>query len=188
MLILVSGPVRVGKTTLCLRLAERARESGLRVGGVLAPALMEGGDKVGIEAIELTSGETRLLARVDRDLGGVRVGPYSFDDRALVWATQCCQRALARDGMTSDLVFVDEIGKLELVRGGGLAPLIPLLSRPRLAVTVTLVRECLLDLLMERLYPLDPRVVRVDAAGRERAWSELAELALAGGAREARRC
>ena len=87
MLILVSGPVRVGKTTLCLRLAERARERGLCVAGVLTPALMEDGAKVGIQAVELGSGEARLLARVDRDLGGTRVGPYSFDDRVLDWVT-----------------------------------------------------------------------------------------------------
>jgi len=178
-LILLSGPIRVGKTTLCLHLAEEARERGLEVGGVLTPAVVEDGIKVGIQALDLESGETRLLARVDRDLGGVQVGPYSFADRALGWVTQRCERAL---DWADGLVFVDEIGKLELKRGGGLVRLIPLLARPREGMTVTIVRDSLLDDLEARLPGVEPRVVLVDAACRERAWSELAGLAL-GGAR-----
>ena len=174
MLILLSGPVGVGKTTLCVRLAETARECGLHVGGVLTPALMENGVKLGILALDLESGQRLLLARVDRDLGGARVGPYSFDDRVLDWVVQRCERALdAAEG----LVFVDEIGKLELCRDGGLARLIPLLARPREGMAVTIVRDFLLDDLAERLPNAEPQVVRVDAGSRERAWDELAGLA-----------
>lgn len=185
MLILLSGPVRVGKTTLCLRLAEEARERGLCVGGVLTPATMDDGIKVGIQALDVGSGETRVLACVDRDLGGTQVGPYSFDDRALKWVVRRCERALDRaDG----IVFVDEIGKLELNRGGGLARLIPLLARPREGMTVTIVRDFLLDALAARLPGVEPRVVVVDAARRERAWSELAGLVLGAAHGEAGRC
>jgi nucleoside-triphosphatase THEP1 len=184
-LILLSGPVRVGKTTLCLRLAEEARGRGLGVSGVLTPAILEDGIKVGIQALDLESGETRVLTRVDRDLGGVQVGPYLFDDRVLEWVTRRCKSALDQaDG----LVFVDEIGKLELNRGEGLARLIPLLARPRPGVTVTLVRDFLLDALAARLPGVGPRVVLVDAACRERAWSELAELVFGAARGEAGQC
>jgi nucleoside-triphosphatase THEP1 len=184
-LILLSGPVRVGKTTLCLRLAEEAREHGLSVGGVLTPATMEDGVKVGIQALDLGSGERRLLARVDRDLGGTRVGPYSFDDRVLDWVARRCERGL---NQADGIVFVDEIGKLELNRGEGLARLVPLLARPRGGITVTIVRDVLLDVLAARLREVEPRVVMVDAARRDRAWRELAALVLGGAHGEAGRC
>jgi nucleoside-triphosphatase len=184
-LILLSGAVRVGKTTLCLRLAEAARECGLEVGGVLTPAMVEDGIKVGIQALDLESGKTRVLARIDRDLGGTQVGPYSFDDRALEWVARRCERAL---DWASGIVFVDEIGKLELNRGGGLARLISLLARPREGKTVTIVRDFLLDDLRARLPGVEPRVVLVDAACRERAWSELAGLVLGGTHGEVGRC
>lgn len=189
MLILVSGPVRVGKTTLCMRLVERARRCGVRVAGVLTPALMDDGAKVGIQAVALSSGETRLLARTDRDLGGIGVGPYSFDDRVLDWVSGCCERALVEQTLAERaLVFVDEIGKLELNRGGGLARLIPLLAQPREQTTVVLVRDFLLDALIARLPELEPRVVTVDAACRERAWDELVWLTLERECCEAESC
>jgi len=190
-LILLSGPVRAGKTTLCLRLVERARERGWQAGGVLTPALMEAGEKAGIQAVELGSGETRTLARVDRDLGGVRVGPYSFDDRALDWVVCCCARDLDGGGARGSvprIVFVDEIGKLELNRGGGLAPLIPLLARSQPRPAVVIVRDFLLEALLERLSGQAPRVVVVDPACRERAWDELCGLAFGQEGREAGRC
>jgi nucleoside-triphosphatase THEP1 len=188
-LILVSGPVRVGKTTLCMRLVERARECGINVAGVLTPALVEDGVKVGIQAVELASGETRLLARTDRDLGGIVVGPYSFDDSVLEWVAGCCERALAaRSPRERTIVFVDEIGKLELSRGAGLARLIPLLAQPREQTTVVLVRDFLLDALVARLPEVEPCVVVVDAVCREQAWREVVKLALGGACDEAGRC
>jgi nucleoside-triphosphatase THEP1 len=190
-LILLSGPVQAGKTTLCGRLVERARGRGWQAGGVLTPALMEAGEKAGIQAVELGSGETRLLARVDRDLGGVRVGPYSFDDRVLDWVVCCCARdltAVGAKGPAPQIVFVDEIGKLELNRGGGLAPLIPLLVRPLPRPTVVIVRDFLLDALLARLPEQEPRVVMMDPACRERAWEELCGLVLGLDGCEAGRC
>ena len=83
---------------------------------------------------------------------------------------------------------MDEIGKLELNRGGGLARLIPLLARPREQITVTLVRDFLLEPCWSGFPRWMPRVVMVDAACRERAWDELVELVFAGARGEAGRC
>jgi nucleoside-triphosphatase THEP1 len=172
MLILLSGPIGAGKTTLCTRAAAAARDRGVRVAGVLAPAIVEGGAKVGIEAMDLTSGERKLLARNDRDLGGVRVGQYSFDDEALAWTLSLDEKALDSDV----LAFIDEVGRLELDRGLGLAPLIPLLARPRQADTVAVVRGDLIDAMVARVAPAAPRVVTLDPRHRDAAWAELEAL------------
>ena len=174
MLILLSGPIGAGKTTLCERAAEAARERGVRVAGVLAPAIVEGGTKMGIEAVDLASGERRLLARTDRDLGGMAVGQYSFDDDTFAWMLSLDLEALAGDA----LVFVDEIGRLELNRGAGLAPLIPRLVQPRRADTVVVVRSDLLDRMAARAAPAAVRTMVLDSAGRDAAWAELVALLL----------
>jgi nucleoside-triphosphatase THEP1 len=169
MLILLSGPIGAGKTTLCERAVVAARARGLTVAGVLAPAVVEDGKKVGIEASDLVGDERKLLARNDLDLGGVRAGQYSFDDDVLAWVLSLNVEALAGDALT----FVDEIGRLELDRGVGLAPLIPLLTKPRQADTVVVVRGDLLDVMVSRLAPAASRVVTLDPAHRDAAWAEL---------------
>ena len=180
MLILLSGPIGVGKTTLCLRLVDAARLRGLGVSGALTPALIKEGVKVGIQAVDLGTGETRPMARVlheDDEFEGTRVGPYAFDDRTLDWVVALCARALA-DGQNvpSSLVFVDEIGKLELNREEGLAPLIPLLAQPRDARVVVIVRDSLLGRLLSRVQGAAPRVVILDAQRRQGAWDEITSL------------
>ena len=152
MLILLYGPISSGKTTFCQQLVAMARARSLPVAGVLTPAIVQDSKKIGIGAVDLCSDETRLLARNDRDLKGRRVGQYSFDDRTLAWMLSLCKDALKKDA----LVFVDEIGRLELNRGKGLAPLIPLLAQPRRGHTVVIVRDTLLDKLVTYVEPAQP--------------------------------
>jgi nucleoside-triphosphatase THEP1 len=169
MLVLLTGPIGAGKTTLCRQAAAAARARGVVVGGVLAPPMLDGGAKVGIAALDVASRETRVLARVDQDLGGPQVGRYSFSVDALGWAVCCCRRALSE----AAIIFVDEIGPLELVRGGGLAPLLPLLAQPRRASTVVVVRDGLLEELRSRLAPAVARAVRVTVSSRDGALASL---------------
>lgn len=180
MLILLSGSIGSGKTTLCQRAAAAARERGIPVAGVLAPALLQRGRKVGIVVEDLYSGETRLLARSDEELGGVRVGRYSFDDRTLQWTASLCERALAAGTPAGDaLVFVDEIGRLELHQAGGLARAIPLLARPRPGAAGVVVRDMLLGDLLARVVPVVPHVISMNAGHRTAAEQELDELLFA---------
>ena len=180
MLILLSGPVGVGKTTLCLRLVDAARERGLSVSGVLAPAVIVECAKRGIQAVDLRTGEMRSMARLARGddaANGTRVGPYVFDDLTLDWVVALCSKALRATGTTQrSLIFVDEIGKLELNRGEGLAPLVPLLAQPRDAYVVAIVRDTLLGLLLAHVQGAAPRVVVVDPRRRRRAWAEITSL------------
>jgi nucleoside-triphosphatase THEP1 len=199
MLILLSGPVGSGKTTLCRRLVDLAGRQGFQVAGVLTPAVVRDGIKVGIEAVNLSTGELRRLASNDRGPtqyacapGMTWVGQYVLDDHTLGWMAALCAEALVEaDAAASDsLVFVDEIGRLELDRGEGLARLIPLLAQPRQARVIVIVRDTLLDRFLERVRGAECQVVVVDPQWREDAWVELTRLALAGeaGRERARVC
>jgi nucleoside-triphosphatase THEP1 len=179
-LILLTGPVGAGKTTLCLRLANEARLRGRVVSGVLTPAVVEEDVKVGIDGLDVSTGERRPLARHAPAWGtfpGTRVGLYAFDDRVLDWMVALCARALA-DAETAQglLVFVDEIGKLELNQGEGLASLIPALGQPHEARVIVIVRESLLDALMACVPDIEPRVVFLDPMCRQRAWADISAL------------
>ena len=145
---LLTGPVGVGKTTVAERVAGLAHRRGLVCGGLLAPAMMNGcRQKAGIWGHDLLTGQRQILARTDRDLGGPAVGSYSFDTEALGWATGVVERAIGH----CDLLIVDEIGKLELWRNAGLAPILPRLAAGEAGRSLVLIRDFLLGELQERL-------------------------------------
>lgn len=149
---LLTGPVGVGKTTVAERVVGLARRQGLVCGGLLAPALMNScGQKAGIWGVDIRSGERRILARTDRDLGGPEVGLYSFDTAALAWTVDVVVGAVG----VCDLLIVDEIGKLELWRDIGLAPILPRLALGETDRSLVLVRDFLLAELQGRLGSVD---------------------------------
>ena len=171
---LLTGPVGVGKTTVAERVVGQALRQGLVCGGLLAPALINScGQKAGIWGVEIGTGERRILARTDRDLEGPSIGPYSFDAKALNWAAGAVDRAIG----ACDLLLVDEIGKLELWRGIGLAPVLSRLAAGEAERALILVRESLLSELQARLAPVKQVVFRVDKDNRgDLAPSILSEL------------
>lgn len=170
---LLTGPIGVGKTTVAAQVVGLALRQGMICGGLLAPALVNGcGQKVGIWGVDLLTGERRILARTDLDLGGPRVGLYSFSPSVLQWALGLLEKALHRrepgtDGRQScDLVIVDEIGKLELWNGIGLAPVIPWLAAGGSLPFLVLVRDSLLGDLLGKLEPIRPIVFSVTEESR----------------------
>jgi nucleoside-triphosphatase THEP1 len=143
---LLSGEIGAGKTTACQRVVDLTRTRGFACGGLLTPPLIEDGRKVGIVGVDLGSGEQRVMARLDRDLGGPRVGCYHFTTDAFAWANAVIASAVDAG---CDPLVVDEIGPLELMKGTGLAPALNLLEVVPRALIV--VRLSLLDTLRDRL-------------------------------------
>ena len=161
---LLTGPVGVGKTTVAERVVGLARRQGLVCGGLLAPALMNScGQKAGILGVDIRSGERRILARTDRDLGGPEVGLYSFDTSALAWTVDVVAGAVG----ACDFLVVDEIGKLELWRDIGLAPILPRLALGEIDRSLVLVRDFLLAELQGRLGSVGQVVFQATEENRE---------------------
>jgi hypothetical protein len=112
-LTIISGPSGAGKTTWCQNAAIQAHAAVLPVAGLISPAIFERGEKVGIAVVDLKSGERRVLATrrpPEREGGCV----WRFHPDAILWANHCLQAVRARD-----ILFVDELGPLELLHGQG---------------------------------------------------------------------
>jgi nucleoside-triphosphatase THEP1 len=162
-LVLLTGPVGVGKTTVAERVAGLALRQGLACGGLLAPAMKNAcGQKAGIWGVDVATGERQVLARTDRDLGGLAIGAYSFDAGSLEWALAVVAGAID----ACDLLLVDEVGKLELWQGLGLAPILPRLAAGEAQRALVLVRESLLDELQGQLEGIETVVFEVQESNR----------------------
>jgi nucleoside-triphosphatase THEP1 len=160
---LLTGLVGAGKTTVAERVVGLARRQGLTYGGLLAPAMQTRcGPKVGIWGVNLRTGDRRILARTDRDLGGPSVGPYSFDRAAVAWSLEVVEGAIGN----CDLLVVDEIGKLELWQGAGLAPVLPRVAAGEADRALIVVRDSLQAELQSRLGGVEQLVFEVDEDNR----------------------
>lgn len=104
---LLIGKPGVGKTTLLLKVAEHL--STLSVGGFFTQEIREGGRRVGFH-VETFSGQSGILSHVARK-SGPRVGKYRVDISAF---EQIGVQGLANAIKESDVILIDEIGKMEL--------------------------------------------------------------------------
>jgi len=188
----LTGDVRIGKTTVCRAVVQLVRDHGYCVQGILTPPILDqDGRRIGVEVVDIASGERRVLARChqslapdsgrwtslspvvapSREIGEVQgcfrgptVGAYQFDAAALEWGQQAVSRAV---GSGCDLLVIDEIGRLELERGDGFARVLPLLETSVLLRSLLVVREELLLRFRARLPHLEHRLFEVQAGNRE---------------------
>jgi len=104
---LLTGPPRVGKTTLIKQVVGEFRGTA---GGFYTEEIREHGDRVGFRLVTL-DGRDVALSHVDFK-SAFRVGKYGVDVESLERVGVTALLDAARD---SDLVVVDEIGKMEMM-------------------------------------------------------------------------
>ena len=154
----ITGPKRSGKTSLCARLVQHCADMGLQLGGMLAPDRRRGDAKVGIDVVWLRDGQRHALARIVPRDQATTVGEYAFDHQVLDETLAVLLRDLARP---LDLVLIDEIGRLELKRGGGYAAALDAIPSSPVPVVAVTVRPELVEILSQRVAPSPVRAFDV---------------------------
>lgn len=164
-IVLITGGRRAGKSTLLLALRQAALSAGWTIGGMLSIARFEGGEKVGIDVMDAATGQTQALATVSPQPGGpIHTGQYTFDADGLAAGLRYAQA-----GCAADLFIVDELGPLELVRGEGWAPALPLLRGRLFGAALVVVRPTLVAEARAALHlPDDAPLIEITLANRAR--------------------
>lgn len=110
-LVLLTGPPRVGKTTMVNRLYEHYSAKGLKIAGITTREERENGQRVGFKIKDLAAGKEGWLAQKNA-VEGPRVGSYRIVSRDLESVgVGALERALEE---TCDMIIVDEIGPMEM--------------------------------------------------------------------------
>jgi nucleoside-triphosphatase THEP1 len=144
---MVTGPRGVGKTTFCRLLAGQARTAGWDVAGLLSPAIVEDGLKTGILAEDVRTSEQRPLASAaSHPPFDLQLGNWFFDRASIDWGNRVLVTCLP-----CDLLIVDEIGPLELLRCAGWTSALTVLRRPNYRLGLVVVRPELQETARARL-------------------------------------
>ena len=109
--ILLTGDPRSGKTTVCKKLIEIATNHGTECGGILCPEVNAGIDRIGCDVENLITKEKEVMSRLKdkADFEGPEVGSYLLNPRGQEFGRRSLEAA-----RSCDLVFIDEIGKVEI--------------------------------------------------------------------------
>lgn len=175
MFILLTGKSGHGKTTACWKALPGLRNSGTRLAGFISPPLLDAeGKKIGIEMLDLTTGEHHTFGRLVGHDQNPDIGVYRLEADAIEWARTVLATALLSD---MDWLVIDEIGPLELHRGGGFAFALEPLSDPiRIPNAIVIVRQELVNELAERIGRPDMVRVVVTEEARGKAPAQLVKL------------
>ncbi|MBU0596103.1 pyridoxamine 5'-phosphate oxidase family protein, partial [Candidatus Bipolaricaulota bacterium] len=148
--ILLVGGIGSGKTATGLRLLSLLRQSGIRVGGFLAPRIMEEDETIGYSLIDLATNTTHPFAGLEPS--DVAVGRFFISSESLAVAERAATAALD----AASVVMIDEVGRLE-VGGGGHAPAVRRLLSSNV-VPILLVRDELVDDVSAAFGIVDPTI------------------------------
>ncbi|MGZ6346570.1 MAG: nucleoside-triphosphatase [Anaerolineales bacterium] len=138
-LILITGPSGSGKTCWCLELVKLSRASGYVPAGLVSPAVFKDNLKVGIDLLNLVSDEQRHLAlQRSENPGDHFPAHWSLNPEVLEWGN-----GILGQLTSCNLLILDELGPLELDRGGGLTNGIELVARRGYRLACVVIRPSL---------------------------------------------
>ena len=134
MVIVVTGAVGIGKTTVCQKVIDIVRSQGYSCSGVIARK----GQNEDIIIEDIKTGKTETLASTGEIYQGPRTAKYSFSPEGIDFGIEAITR-----GATSDILLVDELGHLEL-RGEGFTGVVEQIAAGKVEHCILVIRKGLL--------------------------------------------
>ncbi|MFC2043943.1 nucleoside-triphosphatase [Chloroflexota bacterium] len=168
MVIIVVGNIGIGKTTVCEKALKVLQHAGYTCGGILTY-------RVGNESrtvLDVRTGASKVFASTEDIYDGPRFGKYFFNPEGIEFGLKAIE-----EGVTSDVLFVDEIGYLEL-SDRGFAKALELVKAQKVKNSVLVIREQLLNAFLAKISE-NPRILKVTTDNRNKL-AEKIYLSLAG--------
>jgi nucleoside-triphosphatase THEP1 len=116
MILVLTGPVHSGKTSLLKKLVKKLKRQGVRVDGFLSLAVLEGREILGYDLFDLRSEKKVPFIRRKGQRSWQRIGAYFFIPEVLEKARQ-----KVLESGDEDFLVIDEVGPLE-IQGRGIWP------------------------------------------------------------------
>jgi nucleoside-triphosphatase len=152
----LSGQKGIGKSTICQRIVELAFLERIACGGIITYKSGDGS----IIIKDLQSEKTEFFAGVEDKYSGPHLGKYYFSPNGIQFGIEAIKRGLA-----ADILFVDELGPLELSKKGFYS-IMDLLFSEKTKTSIVVIREELLPFFLP-LAGTRPLIFTATAANRD---------------------
>lgn len=164
--IILTGERGVGKSTVCRKAVALARREGYACAGILT--LAHHGVR---EVLDVRSGRHWRLTTASEGGRAVTQGRFRFNPQTLSWGSTALSQAIP-----CDLLVIDEVGPLELVRGEGWVSAFDVLRTGGYALALLVVRPGLIAQARDRLGACALEVLTVTRENRDSLPIRLAEM------------
>jgi nucleoside-triphosphatase THEP1 len=147
-IIIITGKINSGKTTLAKKIADDYLMHGKKIGGIISDSRrnIQTGEKIIYILRDLKSGKHCLLASLSQTKeDDFKVGKYYFSPEAFKFASKAFRNAKG-----SNAIFIDELGPLELEKKGFYDAVVSLLKNYS-GTLILVIRENILDEMIKEL-------------------------------------
>jgi nucleoside-triphosphatase THEP1 len=153
--VIITGEIGSGKTSLTTALAARFKEYGIKTGGIIAPAIFENGEKKGYNLIDLATNKIMPLSQTQPNKDMAQVGRYFFRQEAISFGREALS---VGQNIDKQIVIIDEIGAWELQGQGWGLSLNDLIINSDIPLVLT-VRKKFLEMVVESWMLQNPLVI-----------------------------
>ena len=158
--VLITGEIGSGKTSLISGISSRLKDSGFKTGGIIASAIYENEIKVGYSIMDVATDQKMQLSHINDTAGLARVGRYFFIPEAIEFGRDALSVERNRN---SQIVLIDEIGAWELQGQGWAGSLNELIINCNMPLIIT-VRKSFLELVTENWMFQNPLIIEAKDA------------------------
>jgi len=137
--IIIYGKKGEGKTSLARKLAALLRQNSYRAGGILAERVMDNGETIAYDLLDIESGKKIKFLRKNHDNTAEKIGSYSISPAAIERG-----KKILRGAGRGSITFIDEVGRLEL-RGRGWSDCLEYLLERKEGIVILTVRDSFLE-------------------------------------------
>ncbi len=107
---IVSGEKEEGKTSSLIEVIDKLKNANVRIGGFISPRIIVDGKTIGYYLEGVVDGRRQLLITEAEQTGFYKIGRFWLDPVVIKRATDIIEE----QSLTPAVIFIDEVGKLEL--------------------------------------------------------------------------
>lgn len=114
-LIILTGEIQQGKTTLLSRIVDELKLQNIKVRGFLSKVIIEDGKRKGYNLESVEDNQSINLCTTNKDDSRINYGKFYFNKEAFKKGAEIISNS---NNSNTDLLIIDEVGPLEIGGGG----------------------------------------------------------------------